>query len=150
MRRAITATLAGTAVVLAGCSAPPPPDVTFYTDGESAIASPMGLCEVGKDTCLQDQDAAVTLPTRKGQPVQISVSSKVADSPWGVVFSYVDRDGQQMAASSRLISDGSLSYTLVPPPEAELLIYVEVQKLRAVQGKLVETGIWGLTTRQRA
>ncbi|RLK59688.1 MULTISPECIES: DUF2771 family protein [Actinokineospora] len=149
MRRAITATLAVATAVLAGCSAPPPPDVTFYTDGESVVASPMGLCEVGKDTCLQDEDAVVTLPTRKGQPVQISVSSQVANSPWGVVFSYVDRAGQQQAASSRLISDGSLAYTLVPPPDAELLIYVEVQKLRAVQGKLVETGIWGLTTRQR-
>ncbi|GAA2969313.1 DUF2771 family protein [Actinokineospora diospyrosa] len=148
MRRAITATLAGATIVLAGCSAPPPPDVTFYTDGETANASPMWLCEVGKEKCLQDLHAMVTLPTRKGQPVQISVSSGVADSPWGVVFSYIDKDGQQMAASSTLITK-DLSYTLTPPPEAERLVYVEVQKLQVVRGKLVQAGVWALGTSQR-
>ncbi|MBM7771598.1 hypothetical protein JOD54_001802 [Actinokineospora baliensis] len=148
MRRAITATLAGATIVLAGCSAPPPPDVTFYTDGSSVNAGPIWLCEVGKEKCLQDLHAVATLPTRKGQTVQISVSSGVADSPWGVVFSYIDKDGKQMAASSTLITK-DLSYTLTPPPEAERLVYVEVQKLQVVRGKLVQSGVWALGTEAR-
>ncbi|WP_051385761.1 DUF2771 family protein [Actinokineospora inagensis] len=153
MRKALTVTLAGAAVAVAGCSAPPPPEVTFYTDGNSAAVSPRLLCEIGKPTCLEDPDAVANLKTRLGQPVQISVSEKVASTPWGVVFSYVDANGQQQVASSRAIfpSSGQLTYTLKLPAPTDRLIYVEVRKTEVIDGsKLVDSGIWALSTELRS
>ncbi|MGQ0837008.1 DUF2771 family protein [Actinokineospora sp.] len=147
MRRALIAVLACAVVGLAGCAAPPPPEVTFFADGETARTAPQVFCEIGATACLRNDDAAAELRIRKGRPVQVSVPSDVAQSPWGVVFSYLDRDGQRVDASSRIIfpRENQLAYTLRLPDNAERLLFAGVQKLAVANGdQLLVSGYWML------
>ncbi len=147
MRRVLTAVLACAAAVLAGCGAPPPPEVTFFADGDTVRARPQLLCEIGAEECLQDEAAEVSLRIRPGRPVQVSVPAEVSDGLWGVVFSYVDRDGNRVDASSRVFTPGSkqLAYTLELPADSDRLLLAAVQQLVTVDGdQLLVSGIWKL------
>ena len=60
MRRSVVALVAAGAAVLTGCSAPQPPEVTFYTDGESVTAGPMSYCDALLTDCqVTDGDPVV-------------------------------------------------------------------------------------------
>ncbi|WP_436493504.1 DUF2771 family protein [Actinokineospora sp. HUAS TT18] len=146
MRRFLIAVAAG--AVLTGCSATPPqPDVTFYSDGESARATPFVLFDIETRTQQQDRDAIVRLNMRPGQPVQVSVSNEIAEQPWGLVFSYLDRDGKRVDASSKVFlpTDKQHAYTLELPNKDDRLLIAAVQRLAVVNGdQLVQTGYWVL------
>lgn len=138
------------AAALAGCAAPTPPAVTFYADGESAMARPQILCDIAELTCDQDPAAVVRLRVRPGHPVQVSVPAEVAESAWGVVFSYLDRDGERVDASSRIFvpENERLAYTLELPEDGDRLLLVAVQRLVFASAgdatRPVPTGYWVL------
>lgn len=148
MRRVLITALASAAVLLAGCSVSTSPEVTFFADGEAVRASPQILCEIGARECLQDDDAVVRLDLRlSARTVQVSVDTEVADTPWGVVFSYLDRDGERVDASSEIFfpAENRLAYTLRLPEDAERLLFAAVQKLAVVEGdQLLVSGYWVL------
>ncbi|HVK25239.1 MAG TPA: DUF2771 family protein [Actinokineospora sp.] len=150
MRRLLIAVVAviGVGVVLTGCSATPPqPDVTFYSDGESVRATPFVLFDIESRTQEQHREAIVRLDMRPGQPVQVSVSNEIAKEPWGVAFSYINRDGRRVDASSKVFlpKDKRHAYTLELPNADDRLELAAVQRMAIVNGdKLVQTGYWVL------
>lgn len=144
MRRVLITAVAG--VLLAGCSATPPqPDVTFYADGNAIRATPQILCDIAERKCDENPDAIVGLKIRPGKVVQVSVSSDIAEEPWGVLFSYLDRDGKRVDASSRVFlpANKKHAYTLELPDSADQLLFAAVQKLAVVNGdQLLRVGQW--------
>lgn len=144
MRRVLITAVAG--VLLAGCSATPPqPDVTFYADGNAIRATPQILCDIAERKCDENPDAIVGLKIRPGKVVQVSVSSEIAEEPWGVLFSYLDRDGKRVDASSRVFlpANKKHAYTLELPDSADQLLFAAVQKLAVVNGdQLLRVGQW--------
>ncbi|GGS15673.1 MULTISPECIES: DUF2771 family protein [Actinokineospora] len=144
MRKTIA--ILAAAFALAGCGAVPPPEVTFYADGDAVRAHPQILCDLATLTCEQDEDAVVTLAVRPGYPVQISVPAALAREPWGVVFSYLTPDGERVDGSSRIFVPGQFrqyAYTLELPNEDDRLLFAAVQRLAIVQGDTpVPTGYW--------
>ncbi|SDD27956.1 DUF2771 family protein [Actinokineospora iranica] len=150
MRRVLTAALACAAAVLTACGTPQPPEVTFYADGKTVRVTPQILCEVGTQECLQNEDAVASLRIRPGKPVQVSVPADIAQSPWGVAFSYLDREGQRVDASSRVFfpKDNQYAYTLELPDNADRLLIAAVQKLAVINGnQLLVSGYWILQAR---
>lgn len=149
MRKTIA--ILAAAFALAGCGAVPPPEVTFYADGDAVRAHPQILCDLATLTCEQDEDAVVSLAIRPGYPVQISVPPALAGEPWGVVFSYLDRDGNRVDGSSKLFVPGQFkqfAYTLELPNPDDRLLFAAVQRLAIVQGSTpVPTGYWVLQAR---
>ncbi|GLZ42573.1 DUF2771 family protein [Actinokineospora sp. NBRC 105648] len=149
MRRSPIAVLACAAAVLAGCSTPPPPEVTFYSDGAAVNARPMIYCEIAKQACAKDEGAGVRLRTRDGKTVQISVPNELAASAWGVTFSYLTSAGEQVDGSSRIFTAESRqhAYTLQLPSATDRLLYATVQKLVFVEAeKPVAIAFWQLET----
>ncbi|MGX7825523.1 DUF2771 family protein [Actinokineospora sp. 24-640] len=148
MRPAKTAAVIAAALAAVGCGAPPPPEVTFYADGNAVAAAPQILCDLASLTCAQDEDAVVTLSMRRGMPVQISVPAALAREPWGVVFSYLDGDGKRVDGSSRIFvptAEKRHAYTLELPTPQDRLLFAAVQRLAIVQGETpVPTGYWVL------
>ncbi|MDQ3576693.1 MAG: DUF2771 domain-containing protein [Actinomycetota bacterium] len=147
MRRVLTAVVACAAAVLAGCSAPPLPEVTFFADGETVRADPHIYCDVPSKQCDEDRAHVVSLRIRAGKPVQVSVPSGISEGPWGVAFSYVTQDGRRMDASSRIFfpEDNRLAYTLELPTSTDRLLLASVQRLAVVNGdQLLPTGYWTL------
>ncbi|SDI52434.1 Protein of unknown function [Actinokineospora alba] len=144
MRRVLTTAVA--LALLAGCSAtPPPPDVTFYADGNAVRATPQILCDIAERKCDENPDALVGLKIRPGKVVQVSVSSEIAEEPWGVLFSYLDREGKRVDASSRIFlpANKQHAYTLELPNSADQLLFAAVQKLAVVNGdQLLRVGQW--------
>lgn len=144
MRRVLITAVAG--VLLAGCSATPPqPDVTFYADGNAIRATPQILCDIAERKCDENPDAIVGLKIRPGKVVQVSVSSEIAEEPWGVLFSYLDRSGKRVDASSRVFLpvNKKHAYTLELPDSADQLLFAAVQKLAVVNGdQLLRVGQW--------
>ncbi|GAA4425832.1 DUF2771 family protein [Actinokineospora soli] len=144
MRKTIA--ILAAAFALAGCGAVPAPEVTFYADGAAVRAHPQILCDLATLTCAQDEDAVVSLDIRPGFPVQISVPVSIAEEPWGVVFSYLDRDGKRVDGSSRIFVPGQFkqyAYTLELPSPDDRLLFAAVQRLAIVQGETpVPTGYW--------
>ena len=146
MRKTIA--ILAAAFALSGCGSVPPPEVTFYADGEAVRAHPQILCDLVTLTCEQDEDAVVSLDIRPGFPVQISVPVSLANEPWGVVFSYLDGDGKRVDGSSRIFVPGQFkqfAYTLELPNKGDRLLFAAVQRLAIVQGDTpVPTGYWVL------
>lgn len=157
MRRLVAPLLAAFAVVLAACSAPPSPEVTFYTDGESIRAAPLSYCDALLTSCAAEGEP-VTLQARPGKPVQVSLPSEIADTPWVLNVQYFDAAGEAQIRQE-VFTDGTQSaYTVAPEPHDQLLV-VEVQQFGAAyaadeQGdpitdergepQLVMRGVWSL------
>jgi hypothetical protein len=147
VRRVLIA--AAACAVLAGCAAPPQPDVTFYADGKSVRAAPGILCDLATAKCDQNKDNVVSLKIRPGMPLQVSVSAYVAEKPWGLAFSYVDRDGKRVDGTSRIFlpAERRRAYTLALPDAADRLMLASVQTLGIINGdQQVSTGYWVLQT----
>ncbi|WP_007024944.1 DUF2771 family protein [Saccharomonospora iraqiensis] len=132
MRRKVVARvapLAAGAAVLAGCSAPAPPEVTFYADGESVRAEPWRYCDAQVTSCESHGERPV-LDVRAGEPVQISVPADVAETPWLVNVQYTDSAGTVRPIRQEVFTPGERhAYTAVPQAPAEQLLVVEVQQL---------------------
>ncbi len=116
--------------MLAGCSAPAPPEVTFYADGESVHAQPWRYCDALVTSCESDPDEPSVLDVRAGEPVQVSVPTDVAETPWLVNIQYTDSEGTVRPIRQEVFTPGERhAYTAVPQAPAEQLLVVEVQQL---------------------
>jgi hypothetical protein len=147
VRRYGIASLVTGALVLAGCGAPQPPEVTFFAAGTTTRLSPSPSCDAG----LQECKATGTLAVPSGKLLNISVPGEVAETPWLVVFRYRGADGNEQKARSAIFPAGDkYAYTLTPPTAADQLTHVEVQRITgmsASQDQGVEfypDAIWAL------
>lgn len=159
MRKRLTGLLLGAAaLILAGCSAPSAPKVSFYADGDTVRATPLIYCDVLVRQCDQAGNPAA-LEVRPGIPVQVSIPGEVAETPWKVIVQYRTADGTMRYTRETFTDGEQYAYTADPPgPHAQILV-VEVQQLGAAyaadkQGnalldaagnpQLVARGVWSL------
>lgn len=157
MRRFVVALLAGGALTLAGCSAPPNPEITFFADGESVQAEPLSYCDAQLKSCdTAGKPAHLTI--RPGTPLQISLPAAVSGTPWALNVQYLDEGGTPQLRQ-QVFTDGTQhAYTVESAPHEQLVV-VEVQQIGAAyaadaQGnpivdengnpQLVARGVWSL------
>ena len=134
MRRGLLcALIAGAGLVLTGC-ATPTPQVTFYAAGRSVDTGPTQYCDLKLTSCTADAKAGVALSVPADRPLQISVPSEVAKTPWVVVFRYQDAHGAaQPDSRSRIFQPGEqYAYTLTLPDPGDKLVAAQVQQLSLV------------------
>lgn len=117
------------ALGVAGCAAPPHPEVTFYSAGQAVRTGPTQYCDHQGDQCGADPRAGAVLRVPAGKPVQISVPGEVGDAAWQVVFRYREPGGAEQEARSSVFAPGDrLAYTLVLPHAGDRLETAEVQR----------------------
>ncbi|MCP2259521.1 Protein of unknown function (DUF2771) [Streptoalloteichus tenebrarius] len=134
--------LAAAGLAVAGCSAPPKPEVTFYAAGHSVAVRPTQHCDENVENCSADPDAAAVLRVPAGRPLQISVDDGVAATPWQVVFRYRVPGGERVDGRSEVFApDKQFAYTLRLPEEGAQLETVEVHQFGAVLFQRVDGGI---------
>jgi hypothetical protein len=134
VRRFGIASLVAAGLLVAGCSAPQPPEVTFFAAGKTVRLSPYSLCK-GEMTgaCPQTPQAQGQLKVPGGKPLNISVPSEVADAPWVVVYTYRGSDGTEKPDRSPIFRAGeSYAFTLNLPTAGDQLTQVEVQRITAI------------------
>ncbi|WP_158881879.1 DUF2771 family protein [Amycolatopsis anabasis] len=132
MRRVLAVLFVLGAVVVTGCSAPGPPEVTFYADGHTVNAQPLINCDALLKQCEQHQESTVSLKVRPGKPVQISVPKEVTDTPWVVNVQYTNEKGEYQPVKQEYFSPGSKhAYTATPNVPGGQLAVVEIQQLGA-------------------
>lgn len=134
MHKGLTPLLAAAGLALTGCGAQPPPEVTFYSDGQSVEVVPARYCEEDGTQCVPPPKNPVgQLTVPKAEPLQISVPGEVASTPWQVAFIYRDANGkEQDGRSSVFPPDERFAYTLELPADGVRLEHVEVQQFSAV------------------
>ncbi|HET9139601.1 DUF2771 family protein [Actinophytocola sp.] len=130
--------LAGFAVLLAGCSDPPPPalpEVSFSVQGSSVTARPFLHCDVMVTKCDRDNAALARMRVPPGNPVTVTVPPDVAASPWSVVVQYRTAGGEQKDPQTiaTFVPDQSSSYTVALPGAGDQLQTVEVKQAGAKQ-----------------
>ncbi|WP_020669980.1 DUF2771 family protein [Amycolatopsis nigrescens] len=160
MRLRLPLLFAAAALVLAGCSTPGPPQVTFFADGNTVEAAPMIHCDAKVQKCEQNDGAKAQLKVRAGQPVQISVPSEVAETPWVVNVQYTNAKGELQPVKQETFTNGKqFAYTASANGSDGQLVVVEVQQLGAAyaadesgqpaldedgQPQLVARAVWSL------
>ena len=150
---------AAVASLVSGCSAPPLPEVTFYSSGKTVNVHPTQYCDLESENCVVDAQAVGVLRVRPGMPVQISVPGEVADSAWSVKFTYRNAAGvgQEPLRSKVFTSaDPQYAYTLELPGVDDQLESVEVQQFgkrvqidETGQIEFVARGTWVLSVDDR-
>ncbi|MBA0127696.1 DUF2771 family protein [Haloechinothrix sp. YIM 98757] len=132
VKPAVLAGTAGAVFAVAGCGEVGPPEITIYSDGEAIQVEPFTYCDVEVTECDNDETHEYALPTRPGQPAQISVPGEIAETPWLVNVQAADADGTPLPVQQEYFSPGEAhAFTAEPPsPDATLLI-VEVQQMGA-------------------
>ncbi|MET0234776.1 MAG: DUF2771 family protein [Kibdelosporangium sp.] len=133
MRRIAIASLVAGGLLLAGCSAPHPPEVTFFADGTTIRLNPTQYCKPRSEQCDGFPEAKGSMQVPGGKPLNISVPSQVAAAPWVVVFKYRAADGSaQQGRTSIFKPDEQHAYTLHLPTAGDQLTDVEVQRITNV------------------
>lgn len=132
MRLRLAAVLTCAVLAVTGCSATGgAPEVTFYTDGETAEAEPLIYCDVLVRDCEQVGESAM-LASRPGQPIQISVPSEVAEAPWVVNIQYLNAEGKPQPVKQEFFSPGARhAYTATGNAPGYRILVVEIQQLGA-------------------
>ncbi|MQA07319.1 MAG: DUF2771 family protein [Pseudonocardiaceae bacterium] len=156
VRPVLPISLATAGLLLAGCGQPAPPEVTFYSWGQSIVADPQLYCQPEFNECQQDRKAAARLRVPAGEPLQISVPAEVADAPWVAVFRYRKPDGKRGPESrTPLFEAGSRhAYTLRPPGGGDQLTEVQIHRVVGLQPparpggdmQFVSDATWALRT----
>lgn len=142
--------LAGTALTVTGCSAPEPPEITFYADGTAVEVAPVKYCDVRITRCTTDDRAHGRLVVRPGRPVQISVPPQVAETPWTVFVQAVDADGNPLPPREHtFVPDKAFAYTARPANPDERIAVIEVHQAGVAANQLVSRGVWTLELRPR-
>lgn len=126
------------ALVAAACSRGASVSEVTVTVGASSVTLPAALTCIspagGSElSCAggENDDNAPHLAISPGTPLTIEVPKKVGDTPWVVVFSYIDAAGEAQGDRTAVFSPGAeYSYRLTPPAGAQLT-RVEVQSLTA-------------------
>ena len=113
-----------TVLLLAGCGAGAPPEVTFAAGGAEVVAGPTQYCEDDFVTCRNDPAAPVDLPVPPGTPLVVTVPDRISETPWQIVFTYRTAAGEQVDERTTVFTPGrQQSYSLeLPDPEARLVI----------------------------
>lgn len=126
----MTLLLACAGLLVAGCAGPAQPQVTFYSHGVSVDASAARFCDPGGEHCAPPQpDAIRQLRVPAREPVQISVPSEVANTPWQIAFIYRTASGGEVRSRTPVFAPHKqFAYTLHLPPDGTHLDYVEVQQ----------------------
>ncbi|WYW15875.1 DUF2771 family protein [Amycolatopsis coloradensis] len=153
MRRLrILALLAAGGFVVAGCAAPGPEEVTFFADGKTVNVAPLASCDIKSAQCTTRPDAAGKLRIRPGKPVQISVPSAIAETPWKVTVQYVNGKGEPQELKQDIITSlDRFAYTVTTPRPDDQILVVEVAQAsvlsrtgRPEDAEAVTTAIWSL------
>lgn len=119
-------------LILAGCAPPDPPEVTFYADGHAVDTAPAVHCDVMVRSCDRQPDAGARLTVRPGQPVQVSVPSDIADTPWLVNVQYTNAAGELPPVQQETFTPGTQhAYTATAGVPDGQLVVVEIQQLGA-------------------
>lgn len=137
--------LAAVAMVAAGCGTPAPPELTVYADGTAIELAPINYCDVRVTNCHPDTAATGRLNVRPGKPVQISVPTDVAESPW-VVSAWSEASGGE-PRQKYFGPDKAFSYTARPNGPKDRLLEIQVLQLGAAvdeAGSLLARGHWQL------
>lgn len=157
VRRALIACMATLAGLLAACAAPHP-DVTFYGNRASALATPALWCDVDRSSlqlaCPEgssDRRAVVSLPLRKGDSVQVNVDGDLAAAPWWIYLQYADAKGTLQQGHGQLMTDHTLSTTVRLPDVDDQVVRLEVQSgfVPLQDGSYDVTRTWVMTNSLR-
>ncbi|MFC0546996.1 DUF2771 family protein [Kutzneria chonburiensis] len=120
VKRLVPLVLAGAGVLASACSAPPLPQVTFFSVNQTAVTGPTKYCDLKVTKCASDPAAAATLAVPPNKPLQISVPTEVGDAAWQVEFTYT-LNGQKEQGRTSVFGRGErLAYTLQLPAGAQL------------------------------
>jgi hypothetical protein len=133
MRRlGLLSLLAGGAFALTACGAPAAPEVTFFADGHTVNSAPLIHCDELVRQCQQNPDGAASLKVRPGKPVQISLPSEIAKTPWVINVQYANAKGELQPVMQQTFTTGDkLAYTATAPAADDQLLVVEIQQLGA-------------------
>ncbi|MGH3517212.1 MAG: DUF2771 family protein [Haloechinothrix sp.] len=124
------ACVAGTLLLTSACAEVGPPELTFYADGHTVTVEPVQYCDIEVTSCGSGGGAQGDLKVRPGQPVQISVPSEVAESPWLVNVQSVAKDGTPLPVKQEFFGQGdAYAYTARPANPDERIFVVEVQQI---------------------
>lgn len=138
----LLAILAVIGLLAAGCSRGASVSEVTVTVGATSVTLPAALSCYSPTggTALdcaggENDDSAPHLAIAPGTPLTVDVPTKVGDTPWVVVFSYIDANGEAQGDRTGVFPPKEhYSYRLVPPAGAQLS-RVEVQSLTAAPGK---------------
>lgn len=153
MRRSrVVAVLAAGGFAVAGCSAPGPVEVTFYGDGHTITAGPIGNCDIKSGVCAANPGATGKLKVRPGRSVQISVPKEIAETPWKVTVQYVNGKGEPQPLKEDIItSRDRYAYTATPPAKDDQIVVVEIAQASVISrtgdpndAEAVTTALWSL------
>ncbi|SHE80043.1 Protein of unknown function [Streptoalloteichus hindustanus] len=134
--------MAAVGLAVAGCSAPPKPEVTFFSAGRSVATGPSQHCDERVENCTADPDAVAALRVPADRPLQISVDDSVAATPWQVVFRYRLPNGDRVDGRSEVFPpDKQFAYTLRLPERGAQLETAEVHQFGAVLFQRVDGGV---------
>jgi hypothetical protein len=123
--------LVGAGVLASACSAPPLPQVTFFSVNTTAVTGPSEYCDLRVSNCAADPAAGATLAVPPNKPVQISVPTEIGNAAWQVTFKF-KQNGQQQEGRTAVFGAGErLAYTLELPGSAQLET-AEVQRYAGV------------------
>lgn len=144
------------ALLAAGCSAGSSVDQVTVKAGTASVVLPAALsCYTPKGattmSCAggENDDHAPHLALAPGTPVTVEVPQSVGDTPWVIVFSYVDAAGKAQGDRTAVFAPKKqYSFVLTPPAGAQLT-RLEVQSLTASPGadggiEFPATGSWVL------
>ena len=132
-KRLVALALVGAGVLASACSAPPLPEVAFYSAGTSVTSGPAQYCTSDMSKCSVYSQSGVKLRVPPNKPVQISVPAEVASAVWYVGFSYRKPNGQVTDVRTDFFPAGQQwAYTLLPPDPGDQLISASVQKFGTV------------------
>jgi hypothetical protein len=130
-KRLVPLVLAGAGVLASACSAPPLPQVTFFSVNRTAATGPSHYCDFKVTKCATDPAAGATLAVPPNKPLQISVPTEIGDAAWQVWFEYKLNGKEQEGRSSVFGKGDRLAYTLELPAAAQL-VAAEVQRFAGV------------------
>ncbi|WP_280381752.1 DUF2771 domain-containing protein [Nocardia wallacei] len=133
----VVAVIAAVVAMAVRNAAEPEPEITAYAHGTSATVPPYRYCTVTQSDSngqlglnCRESATTVTLATRPGDPLQLSLPRHIADAPWVMVLEYTLPDGTdvQRLTSYRDYAEGTKAITVPTRPEPDLrLAGVEVQ-----------------------
>ena len=141
LRRWPVLLLAGLLALLAACSPSASVQKVTVRAGSVTVTLPTALSCAGPTgatalTCHGGEDDADAphLTLAPGTPLDVSVPQDVGDTPWVIVFSYLDAKGKTQGDRTPVFAaKEKYSYHLTPPKGAQMT-RLEVQSLIAAQG----------------
>lgn len=130
-RRTAAALLTGLALLTAGCARVGPPELSVYADGDHINVEPLRYCDLLVRQCEPRSGVQGALTTLPGQPVQISVPSEIAETPWAISVQFETPDGTRPVIEEFFSPGERFAYTATPKRPGDRVLLIEVQQLGA-------------------